>query len=199
MVDMAHDSHNRRTRLFRIHGRRIGKLSEQGFRIIGLSLNGLMPHFLHDNHCRVLIEHLVNRNHLSHLHECLDNLSRLNRHLARQISNRNRFRHAHFAYNRFGRHRRSRCRIGPMLGFLGTRTPTRFLVTASVKGAARFKRTMRPGIFAPSIVAQTLGSSVIFKASFLRRFRFRRLGTFTTIDLLFFLDNRFCRCNGFGL
>ena len=104
VVDVTHDSHNRRTRHFRILFEIAFKFAEQRFRIVGLGGKRLVAHFFDDNHRRFLIKHLVDRHHLAHLHEGLDNFSRLHAHLVGKICDGNRFGYGHFTYHGLGRH-----------------------------------------------------------------------------------------------
>ena len=62
-----------------------------------------MSHFLDDDHRGFLIEHLVDGHHRPHLHQCLDDLRCLDRHLVRQIGHGNRLGYVHIVYYRFGR------------------------------------------------------------------------------------------------
>ena len=100
MVNVAHDRNNRRTRTSRILFLRF-EFAQICFRIIGLSSNRLVAHFLDDEHRRILIEHLVDRNHLTHRHQRLDDFRSLHGHLVGKIGNGNRFRHLHFAHDIF--------------------------------------------------------------------------------------------------
>ena len=49
-----------------------------------------VAHLLDDEHRRVLIEHLVDRDHHAHLHQGLDDLIRLDRHALRELADRDR-------------------------------------------------------------------------------------------------------------
>ena len=66
--------------------------AQHGFRISQLCGNGFVAHLLHDQHCRVLIKHLVNGHHASHLHQDANHFRCLDRHELRKIRNGNRFR-----------------------------------------------------------------------------------------------------------
>ena len=58
-----------------------------------------MAHFLDDEHRRVLIEHLVDRDHLPHLHEGLDHFGGLDGHLVGKVRNADRLRHLNFTHH----------------------------------------------------------------------------------------------------
>ena len=62
----------------------------------------MVSHFFNHKHGRILIKHLVDRNHLPHLHQGLDHFSGLNRHLVSQVRNTDGFRNTHFANDGFG-------------------------------------------------------------------------------------------------
>ena len=58
---------------------------EEGFRIVELGGERLVAHFLDDDHRRLLVELLVDGDHLAQLHQLLDDLGRLDRHLVREF------------------------------------------------------------------------------------------------------------------
>ena len=107
MIDMAHHGHHRRTRLGRGVGMRFG-IDEEGFRIVELGGDRLMAHVFNHDHRGVLIQHLVDGDHLAHLHQGLDHFGGLDRHLVRQIAHRDGFRYVDFAHRRFGRRHEGR-------------------------------------------------------------------------------------------
>ena len=100
VVDVTHDGHHRRTRksLSRIFFHHV---AQNRFRIIGLGSDRMMSHFFNHDHRGVLIEHLVNRHHLPHLHERLNHFGGFNGHLMSKISHADRFRHAHITHHGF--------------------------------------------------------------------------------------------------
>jgi hypothetical protein len=75
----------------------------EGFRIVQRRHHGLVAHFFHHDHGGVLVQRLVDGDHLAHLHQRLDDLRRLDRHLVRQFSHGDGFGHVHFNDARFHR------------------------------------------------------------------------------------------------
>ena len=75
MVDVAHDGDHRRARqlLGVVRGR--GFLFGEGFRVVQLGGQRLVAHFLDDDHRRLLVELLVDGDHLAQLHQLLDDLA----------------------------------------------------------------------------------------------------------------------------
>ena len=71
MVHVTHDSDNGCARqgfsLLALH-----VLVGECFRIIQRGCNGLVPHFFHHNHGSVLVQRLVDGDHLSELHQVFD-------------------------------------------------------------------------------------------------------------------------------
>lgn len=63
-----------------------------------------MAHFFNENHGRILIKHLIDGDHLAHLHQNLDDFGGLHAHLVREIGNGNRLRHAHLTHHGFRGH-----------------------------------------------------------------------------------------------
>ena len=101
MVDVTHDGHHRGTRqLRRIL---VFDIIDEGIGIVEFGGKGTVPHFLDDDHRRFLVEHLVDGHHRAHLHQRLDDFGRLDRHLVRQIGDRNGFRHMHIMHHGLGR------------------------------------------------------------------------------------------------
>ena len=69
MINVTHNCHHRRARL---RHARIGVhwlIDEEGFRVVELGRNRLMAHFFDHDHCSLLIKHLIDGDHLAHLHE----------------------------------------------------------------------------------------------------------------------------------
>ena len=97
VVDVAHDRDDRRTRQSGIFD--VLQFTEDGFGIVRLGGDGLVAHFLDDEHRRVLIEHLVDRDHLPHLHEGLDHFGGLDGHLVGKVRNADRLRHLNFTHH----------------------------------------------------------------------------------------------------
>ena len=102
MIDVAHH---------RYHGcsRQLDNIlvsavvNQVGVRIIKFCSERQVTHFLNQDHRGFLIEYLVDGNHRSHLHQRLDDFRSLDRHLVRQVRNRDGFRNMHFAYDRLDR------------------------------------------------------------------------------------------------
>ena len=151
VVDVTHDRDDRRTRqgfvvlLF-------GEFPEDRFGIVRLGGDRLVAHFLDDDHRGVLVEHLVDRHHLAHLHEGLDDFGRLDAHLVGEVRNRNGFGDLHFTHHGFHGLRR---RFG---------TAVAVLAAAAARGApaALFRRLVFAArlhaaaavlFFAPAVVA----------------------------------------------
>ncbi len=84
VVDVAHHrDHRCAGRLFVLL---LGLLFlEEGFRIVQLGSQRLVAHLLDDDHRRLLVELLVDGDHLAQLHQLLDDLGRLHRHLVGQV------------------------------------------------------------------------------------------------------------------
>ena len=110
VVNVTHDGNHRRTRkgfcrVFLHH------VAQNGFRIIGFGGNRVMAHFFDHNHRRVLIEHLVNRHHLPHLHQSLNHFGGFHSHLVSKVGHADRLRNAHFAHHGFSVLNRLRLRL----------------------------------------------------------------------------------------
>ncbi len=99
---MAHDRDHRRARLVFASGRGFFFL-EEGFRVVELGRHRGMAHFLDQDHGGFLIELLVDGDHLAQLHQMLDQLAGLDRHLVRQVGHADGFGHVHFLHREFGR------------------------------------------------------------------------------------------------
>jgi len=76
---------------------------EEGIRIIQLGRQCLVAHFFHHDHGGFLVQHLVDGDHGTHLHQGLDHLGGLDCHLVGQIGHGNGFGHVHFTHDGFGR------------------------------------------------------------------------------------------------
>jgi hypothetical protein len=70
----------------------------EGFRIVQRRHDGLVAHFLDHDHGGVLVQRLVDGDHLAQLHQVLDHLGRLDRHLVRQFGHGDGFGHVHFQH-----------------------------------------------------------------------------------------------------
>jgi hypothetical protein len=60
------------------------------------------PHLCDHDHRGLLVEHLIDGHHAAHLHQRLDDLGRLDRHLVREIADGDGLRHHDFAHDRLG-------------------------------------------------------------------------------------------------
>ena len=96
MVDVAHDGDDRCAgqRLVLLLGGAL--FFEEGIRIVQLGGEGLVAHFLDEDHGRFLVQLLVDGDHLAQLHQLLDDLGSLDRHLVGQIGHRDGFGHMDF-------------------------------------------------------------------------------------------------------
>jgi hypothetical protein len=95
VVHVAHDGDHRRAR------QQLGVCDPhlfvgEGFRIVQRRHHGLVAHFFHHDHGGVLVQRLVDGDHLAHLHQRLDHFGGLDRHLVCQLGHRDGFRHVHF-------------------------------------------------------------------------------------------------------
>ena len=65
-----------------------------------------MAHLLDHDHRGFLVQNLIDRRHAAELHQRLDDLGGLDRHLVRKFAYRDRFRHGNLAHDRFRRLRK---------------------------------------------------------------------------------------------
>ena len=102
VVDVAHDGDHRGARQrFAFGGADV--LFGERFRIVQRGRHGLVAHFLDHDHGRVLVQRLVDGDHLAQLHQVLDHLGRLHGHLVRELGHRDGFGHVHFDHAGFDR------------------------------------------------------------------------------------------------
>ena len=102
MVNVAHDGYHRSARQRLKLGLRhviVGKC----FWIVQRSDHRLVAQLFHQNHGGVLVQRLVDGDHLAELHQLLDHLRGLHRHLVGEFRHRDGFRHVHFQHARFHR------------------------------------------------------------------------------------------------
>src|SRR6516225_1819891 len=109
VIDVAHDGDHRRTRLelrFRLRALQI--------RLDLVLLEDLrrVAHLLDHEHRGVLIDRLIDGCHDAHVHEHLDDLGRLDRHLLRELGDRDRLADAHLTHHGRGRHLEAMLSIG---------------------------------------------------------------------------------------
>ena len=91
MVDVAHHGDDRCTRHQFVLGLGDVLFLEEGVRVVELGREGLVAHFLDEDHGRFLVELLVDGHHLAELHQLLDDLRRLHAHLVREVGDADRF------------------------------------------------------------------------------------------------------------
>jgi len=109
VVDVAHDGDHRRPRLLHHLGGGGGLgFGQQRLGVVQLGGDRAMTQLGDYDHRRVLVQHLVDGHHLAQLHQDLDDLGCLQRHLVREVGHRDRLRHRHVAHHRGGGLRR-RC------------------------------------------------------------------------------------------
>ena len=127
MVDVTHDSDHWRTRQHFVLRLDFCVFFEERIRIVELGGKGLVAHLFHQNHRGFLVELLVDGDHLTQLHQLLDDLGRLDRHLVCQIGHADGFGHVHFLHLRFHRcHKIRRRPVVPITAATRTwRTPAR--------------------------------------------------------------------------
>ena len=154
VVNVTHDGHDRRTRHFRILFQVAFEFAQQRFRIVGLGGKCLVAHFLDDDHRRFLVEHLVDRHHLAHLHEGLDDFGRLHAHLVSQIGHRDRFGNGHFTHHGLGRH--LNLTLFVLVALATAAVPAARLVAVNRTAGLHAAATSAAVFVAPAIVA--LGS-----------------------------------------
>jgi hypothetical protein len=75
----------------------------EGFRIVQRRHDRLVAHFLDHDHGRVLVQRLVDGDHLAQLHQVLDDLGGLDRHLVGQFGHSDGLGHVHFQHAGFDR------------------------------------------------------------------------------------------------
>ena len=104
VIDVSHDGDHRRTGNRRGLGQGLGiRVLEESLGVVEFCGDSLVSHLLNDNHGRLLIQHLIDGHHLTHLHEHLDHLSPLDRHLVGKICHGDGFGYVHLTGLRFGR------------------------------------------------------------------------------------------------
>jgi hypothetical protein len=78
-------------------------VGQQRFRIVLGGSEGLVAHLFHQDHRGFLVQHLVDGAHLAQLHQLLDDLGCLHRHLVRQFGHGDGFRNVDVLDDRLGR------------------------------------------------------------------------------------------------
>ena len=102
VVHVAHDGYHRSARQRLKLGLRhvvVGK----GFWIVQGCNHRFVAQLFHQNHGGVLVQRLVDRDHLAELHQLLDHLRGFHRHLVGEFSHRDGFGHVHFKHACFHR------------------------------------------------------------------------------------------------
>jgi hypothetical protein len=77
-------------------------LGGEGFGIVQRGHLGLVAHFFHHDHGGVLVQRLVDGDHLAHLHQHLDDLGCLDGHLVRQFGHGDGLGHVHLQLTELG-------------------------------------------------------------------------------------------------
>ena len=146
MIDVSHDRYHRRTGFHVRFG-----VDDCLFQIrLGIVALGSLRHvaqLTHQNHRGFLIEYLVDGDHRAHFHHDLDDLGRLHRHFLRELTDRDGFRHHHFANDRLGRCLKITCLVVFMAVFATAAAPA-IAPTAGVAtgfDAATFGQIVSPG------------------------------------------------------
>jgi hypothetical protein len=75
----------------------------EGFWIVQRRHHRFVAHFFHHDHGGVLVQRLVHGGHLAELHQLLDDLRGLDRHLVRQLGDGDGLRHVDFEHTHFNR------------------------------------------------------------------------------------------------
>ena len=97
VVHVAHDGDHGRTRQG-LGGLGLHFFVGEGLGVVQRGHHGGVAHFFDDDHGRVLVERLVDGDHLAHLHQRLDDFGCLDGHLVRQLGHGDGFRHMHFQH-----------------------------------------------------------------------------------------------------
>ncbi len=124
VVHVSHHSHDRSPRL-ELRFVALGHIGQQRFGIIEFRRPGDVAQLGDDDHRSLLVEHLVDRDHVAELHERLDDFRRLDRHLVGELSHSDGFRHHDLADDRL-------CRRAERLRALRGRSPGRCLAPFGV-------------------------------------------------------------------
>ena len=101
VVDVSHDGDDRRPRQ-RDDVALAVRLGQQRVRIVELGRLRLVAHLLDDDHRRLLVEDLVDRDHRAHLHHRLDDFGGLHGHLVREVADADRLGNRDLAHHRPG-------------------------------------------------------------------------------------------------
>ena len=126
----------------------LGSLLEEGVRIVELGGERRVAHFLDDDHRRLLVELLVDRDHLAELHQLLDDLRRLHRHLVGEVGHRDRLGDVDFLRLELGRRReRARRAVVAVAAAAGARR-----APAGASGARRAARRCLEGALLGGVV-----------------------------------------------
>ena len=113
---------------------------QQRFRIIQLGRMRNVTHFFNHDHRGLLVKYLVDSDHLTKLHQLLDDLGCFDGHLVRKLGNSDGFWDMDFTYDRFSRLLEIRLAIVLLRLTTTTRTGTPAITTAG-RGAPRFQAT----------------------------------------------------------
>ena len=140
MVNVTHDSHDRCPR-HQLGVQMLFAFFQQCFRIIQLGSMCTMAHFFNHDHGSFLIQNLIDGNHLPQLHQMLDDFGCLDRHLVRNFSNSNGFRHMHVFDDGFG----WRLEIAFMIIMMRVATPLRSRTPAVTTTSAGIAARLHAG------------------------------------------------------
>ena len=102
VIDVPHDRDHRRTRRHLERG--IGLALQVVLDDVVLADDGGVAHFLDHQDGRVLLDHLIDRGHHSHVHQRLDDLGGLDGHLLREFADCDRLGNGHLAHDARRRH-----------------------------------------------------------------------------------------------
>jgi hypothetical protein len=140
---------------------------EEGVGIVELGSKRLVAHFLDDDHRRLLVQRLIDGHHRTHLHQRLDHLGRLDRHLVREVGDRDRLGDIDLM-----RHRLDRQLEGMLFVFVaGTTRPLAVLVVPPAHAAGHPARLQTGTLVGPfGLPLALLVGDFLF-----RRLLFRRL------------------------
>ena len=153
VINVTHDRDDRWTHLEFCIGV-ADVIGDRSIRIIVLRCNRLTAHFLSENHGRIAIKHLIDGNHLAHLHHAFYQLCCFDRHLVRQFADRDRLWNDNLFKRQIGLldHRAAR-RFGTTLvavafAAAGTGLPA-VCCTSIRRRIARFHYFFASGVFLP--------------------------------------------------
>ena len=137
VVHVAHDGHHRRAR--QRFGLGVLLLVREGLRVVQRGNHGGVAQLFYHDHGGILVQRLVDGDHLAQLHQLLDDFGCLNGHLVRQFSHGNGLGHVHFQHPEF------RCRCGAVVFAVAVTTALATGSGAPVGRAAGTGARVTPG------------------------------------------------------